>query len=155
MVVRSDGKTQPPELYRGPDAAKHFMNALNVEDGQMKAVLANPEPMHMTPEDHKSHANAPDCHVCNKALNGDSLRHHCHITGKYRGAVHDSCNLKLRLCSKTTTMLVVFHNLRGYESHLIMQAISETAWKITCIPNNTEKCISSSLRQLRFQAWTN
>ena len=45
---------------------------------------------------------------------------------------------------------MVFHNLRGYDSHLIMQAISETAAKITCIPNNTEKYISFTLGQLRF-----
>ena len=31
-----------------------------------------------------------------------------------------------------------------------MQVISETAGKITCIPNNTEQYISFSLRQLRF-----
>ena len=104
----------------------------------------------MTPEDHKSHINATDCHVCNKALNGDSVRDHCHVTGKYQGAAHNACNLKLRLCPKTTTITVVFHNLRGYDSHLIMQAISETVGKITCIPNNTEKYVSFSLGQLRF-----
>ena len=40
--------------------------------------------------------------------------------------------------------------MRGYDSHLIMQAISEPTGKITCIPNNTEKYISFSLGQLRF-----
>ena len=150
MVVRSDGQIQLPQLYRGPDAAKHFLNALQVEEGKIKAVLANPEPTHMTPEDHKSHVNATDYHVCNKALNSDSVRDHCHITGKYRGAAHNSCNLKLRPCSKTTTIPVVFHNLRSYDSHLIMQAISGTTGKITGIPDNTEKYISFSLGHLRF-----
>ena len=45
---------------------------------------------------------------------------------------------------------VVFHNLRGYDSHLLMQAISKVAGKVSCIPNNTEKYISFSLGQLRF-----
>ena len=40
---------------------------------------------------------------------------------------------------------VFFHNLRGYDSHLIMQAISEVDGEITCIPNNMEKYISFSL----------
>ena len=78
------------------------------------------------------------------------MRDHCHITGKYRGAAHNACNLKVRPSPKTTTIPVVFHNLRGYDSHLIMQAISETTGKIPCIPNNTEKYISFSLGQLRF-----
>ena len=72
------------------------------------------------------------------------------MTGKYRGAAHSACNLKLRLDPKTTTVPVVFHNLRGYDSHLLMQAISKVEGKVTCIPNNTEKYISFSLGQLRF-----
>ena len=80
----------------------------------------------------------------------DAVRDHCHITGKYRGAAHNECNLRLRINPKTMTIPVVFHNLRGYDSHLIMQAISQTDGKITCIPNNTEKYISFSLGQLRF-----
>ena len=51
MVVRSDGQTKPPQLYRGPDAAKHFLAALEVEEGKIKAVFNNQEPMHMTEED--------------------------------------------------------------------------------------------------------
>ena len=66
MVVRSDGQTQPPQLYRAPDAAKHFLDALQLEEGKIKAVLANPGQMHITPDDHKSHTNATYCHVCNK-----------------------------------------------------------------------------------------
>ena len=79
-----------------------------------------------------------------------TVRDHCHITGKYRGTAHNACNLKLRLNPKTTTIPVVFHNLRGYDSHLLMQAISKVEGEISCIPNNSEKYISFSLGQLRF-----
>ena len=47
-------------------------------------------------------------------------------------------------------MPVVFHNLRGYESHLLMQAISKIGGRLRCIPNNMEKYISLFLGQLRF-----
>ena len=83
-------------------------------------------------------------------LDCDSVRDHCHITGKYRGAAHTACSLKLRLSPKTTTIPVVFHNLRGYDSHLLMQAISKVEGRVHCIQNNTEKYISFSLGQLRF-----
>ena len=86
MVIRSDGQILPPRLYREPDTAKHFPSVLQMKERKIKAVFANPKPMHMTKEHHKNHANATDCHVCNKAFNGDSPREHCHITGKYRGA---------------------------------------------------------------------
>ena len=86
--------------------------------------------------------------MCEKPFEGDSVRDHCHITGEYRGAAHNACNLKLRPSPKTTTIRVVFHNLRGYDFYL--QALSKVEGRISCIPNNTEKYISFSLGQLRF-----
>ena len=85
-----------------------------------------------------------------RSLWSGTIRDHCHITGQYRGAAHNACNFKLRLNPKTTPIPVVFHNLRGYDSHLLMQAISKVKGKVSCIPNNTEKYISFSLGQLRF-----
>ena len=101
----------------------------------------------MTRGDWLAFRTAETCHVCDKALEGDSVRDHCHITGEYRGAAHNACNLKLRL---NLSIPVVFQNLRGYDSHLLMQAIWKVEGRVSCIPNNTEKYISFSLRQLRF-----
>ena len=72
---------------------------------------------------------------------------HCHITGEYRGAAHNACNLKLRL---NLSIPVVSHNLRGYDSHLLVQAISKMEGRVSYIPNNLEKYISFSLGQLHF-----
>ncbi|KAK3753831.1 hypothetical protein RRG08_006222 [Elysia crispata] len=147
VVVRCDGKTEAPAQYRGPNAAEHFLRALQVEERGIQKVLAKPQDMRMTRADWESHRTASSCHVCEKPLEGDSVKDHCHITGRYRGAAHSACNLKLRLSPKTTTIPVVFHNLRGYDSHLLMQAISKVEGRVS---NNTEKYISFSLGQLRF-----
>lgn len=45
---------------------------------------------------------------------------------------------------------VVFHNLKGYDGHLLMQAMSRGNGEIKYIPNNMEKYISFSLGNLRF-----
>ena len=150
VVVRCDGKTEAPAQYRGPNAAEHFLRALQEEERGIQKVLAKPQAIKMTRADWESHRTASRCHVCDKPLEGDSVKDHCHITGRYRGAAHSDCNLKLRLSPKTTTIPVVFHNLRGYDSHLLMQAISKVEGRMSCIPNNTEKYISFSLGQLRF-----
>ena len=150
VVVRCDGQTELPVAYRGADAAEHFLKALQVEEDQIRIKLANPQPMLMSSKDRKAHKTATICHVCQKPLHGDSVRDHCHITGKYRGAAHNECNLKLRINPKTMKIPVVFHNLRGYDSHLIMQAISKVKGKLSCIPNNTEKYISFTLGGLKF-----
>ena len=137
IVVRCDGRTNPPVEYRGPNAAEHFLEALREEKCRIKAVLANPKAMHMTREDWRTHNSATSCHICEKPLDGDAVRDHCHITGKYRGTAHNACNLKLRLNPKTTQILVVFNNLRGYDSYLLMQAISKVEVRVSCIPRAT------------------
>ena len=60
------------------------------------------------------------------------LRDHDHITGKCRGSAHSGCNINLKL---TKIVYVIFHNLRGYDSHLIMQEIGKTNVKTIVIPN--------------------
>ena len=75
------------------------------------------------------------CWICKEDLDND----HCHFTGKYRGAAHNSCNLKYR---KPKFIPVVFHNLSGYDSHLFIKNLGFTAGDINCIPNNEEKYIS-------------
>ena len=78
---------------------------------------------------------------------------HCHITGKFRASAHQECNLKLRMKPEDIRILIIFHNLRGYDTHFIMQQIGEITKKhaytnkngekqdfnINAIPNNMEK----------------
>ena len=84
---------------------------------------------------------------------------HCHITGKFRGSAHQECNLKLRIKPEDIRILDIFHNLRGYDSHFIMQQIGEITKKhaytnkkgekqdlnINAIPNNMEKYMAFML----------
>ena len=48
---------------------------------------------------------------------GAKVKDHCHVTGKYRGFVHRDCNINVKLNHKTP---IAFHNLKNYDSHLIM-----------------------------------
>ena len=66
---------------------------------------------------------------------------HCHLTGKYRGAACDKCNLRMR-----TPMFVpvVFHNLEGYDAHLFIKSLGLQEGDIRCIPKTDEKYISFS-----------
>ena len=80
----------------------------------------------------------------------DSVRDHDHMTGKYRGAAHNECNFKLKLNPKTMPIQVIFHNLKGYDGHQLMQAMPRVRGEIKCIATNTEKYISFSLGNLKF-----
>ena len=70
------------------------------------------------------------------------VRDRCHITGKYRGSSHWKCNINLKISKKVP---VIFHNLRGYGSHLIFKELSKFNCKISVIPNGLEKYRSFTL----------
>ena len=95
-----------------------------------------------------------NCNFCGKSLLQknfrDAVKDHCHITGRYRGAAHNECNLKLRINPKTYQIPVVFHNLRGYDAHHLMQAMSKLEKEVKCIANNMEKYITFSVGNIRF-----
>ena len=55
------------------------------------------------------------------------VRDHYHVTGRFRGSAHQECNLKLRIKPEDIKIPVIFYNLRGYDSHFIMQQIGEIA----------------------------
>ena len=97
--------------------------------------------MIFTREDRHVYERSDICWICEDTFTEKDkrVRDHCHYTGKFRGAAHNSCNLKYR-CPKFTP--VIFHNLSGYDAHLFIKNRGVTEGEIDCIPNNEEKYIS-------------
>ena len=102
-----------------------------------------PIPLKLTPSEQDSFDKAEICHICKKELLTDKVRDHCHFTGKYRGAAHNSCNLQ---CRKPMILPVIFHNLQGYDAHLLIKQLSYLPGELSCIPSTEEKYISFSKR---------
>lgn len=81
------------------------------------------------------------CWICHGEFMKDDkrVRGHCHYTGKYRGAAHGKCNLKYK---KPKFTPVVFHNLSGYDNHLVIKSLGVSGRDVNCIPNNEERYIT-------------
>ena len=62
------------------------------------------------------------CWICEKLIDDQKVRHHCHVKGKYRGAAHWSCDVNLKL---TKNVFIILHTLKGYNGHLIMSVITK------------------------------
>ena len=73
----------------------------------------------MSAEDKRSFKSSNKCRICHKffAAEDKKVRDHDHVTEKYRGSAHWNSNINLKLTKKFP---VIFHNLKGYDSHLIM-----------------------------------
>ena len=76
--------------------------------------------------------------ICEKRIDNDDekVRDHCHVTGKFGGAAPWSFNKNLQLTKKVP---ITFHNLRGYDSHLILCDLNKFDVKISVIQNGLEK----------------
>ena len=133
--LKSYIKTKPED----PDAIDVFIKWL--EDDVKFLANITPKKMVFTKEDEKQFNMASDCWICGEELGNDRVRDHCHYTGCYRGAAHNTCNLKYR---KPESVPVFFHNLTGYDSHLFIKKLGSSNKKetIECIPNNEEKYIT-------------
>jgi hypothetical protein len=130
--------------YVGEDAAYVFLKTVLKESFRCWDMVNNifKKKMAITPKQEFEFQTTRNCSICGNDLGDDRVRDHDHVSGQYRGAAHNICNLKYRITWKVP---VVFHNLRGYDSHLIMQEIGKFKMDVNVIPNNMEKYISFSL----------
>ena len=97
-------------------------------------------------EDWKIFPSSNKCWIFDKLFTDEDkqVRDHDHITGKYRGSAHSGYIINLKLTKKVP---VLFHNLRGCDSHLIMQEIDRFDVVISVIPNRLEKYMAFAINK--------
>ena len=85
-----------PSVYRGEDCMKRFCKDLKdhvtrIVDFKRKFITP------LTKDEEDSYDKKNTCHICMKDLDSDKVKDHCYFTGKYRGAAHNTCNLKYKI----------------------------------------------------------
>ena len=125
----------------GEDIGKKFVGCLEGDLKEVYEILKTVVPINMFEQEEESFKNATVCYACGLKLRNDRVRDHCHLTGKYRGAAHEKCNLRMRT---PKFVPVLFHNLEGYDSHLFVKSLGLSDGEISCIPKTDEKYISFS-----------
>ena len=100
----------------------------------------------MSAEENEEFGRSNICWICCKliTLDQNKVRDHCHITGCYRGPAHWPCNINLKVSKK---LPIIFHNLRGYDSHLIFKRLGNFNCKISVIQNGLQNYMSFSLNK--------
>ena len=152
VVCIDDRFTKDIVIYRGKDCVNKFISMMLKEYEYCKNVMREyfNKNLMMSAKEEEMFQSSNKCWICNKLFDlvDENVRDHCHISGKFRGAAHFSCNVNLKITKKVS---VIFHNLRGYDSHLIMKEINNFDVIIDVIPNSLEKCMAFIInRNLAF-----
>jgi len=169
-IATADGKPDDLQLYCGEDAASDFLDSIVEYCHKNYATKINThlDMDELTAEEEAEHREAQECCLCKKPGEWEEgyyekttrrgfrimaekkrvkVKHHCHFTGKYIGAAHSDCNFKAGQYDKVT---VLFHNLKGYDSHFLMKNLKPYHGNVMILGDNTEKIKSLSLRQHHY-----
>ena len=152
-VVCIDNKfSKKVVLYRGKDVVYKFTKSILSKYNYCRNVIKKHfnKNLIMSTEEEERFQLSNICWICNKLFDvaDNKVRDHCHVSGKYRGAAHWSCNVNFKMTQKIP---VIFHNLKGYDSHLIFKELSKFNVKISVIPNGLEKYMAFTInRNLAF-----
>ena len=169
VVCHYDQKySKPAVIYRGENPVPKFYHNLTEEVLYCQKVISEKAKRRlvMSKKDEEDFQNAKKCWICQRQYKPDEgenirVRDHCHITGKYRGSAHNTCNLRLQISAEKIKIPVIFHNLKGYDGHLIIEGMGdiikekekreEEPLNINVIASNAEKYITFKIgKHLKF-----
>ena len=86
--------------------------------------------------------------ICEKLIEDEKVRDHCHIARIYRGAAHWKCDVNLKLMKKVPVIFHDLNNLKNYDGHLIIDGIGKfDDIKVDVIPNGLEKYIAFTINK--------
>ena len=125
-------------VFRGKNAAYEFIKAIFEEHKYCKNIMKKHfnKNLIMSEEEEYIFQQSNSSCICKKLIdNNEKVRDHHHVTGEFRGAAHWNCNINFQL----TKVPVIFHNLKGHDSHLIFSELHKFNLKINVIPNGLEK----------------
>ena len=75
----------------------------------------------LTKEEEDNYNKENTCYICKNDFNNDKVRDHCHFTGKYRGAAHNTLNLRYKI---PKNIPVIFHNGSTYDYRFIIKELA-------------------------------
>src|SRR6266536_1392957 len=126
VCSENDKFSKPFKMFRGKDAIPKFFESLFQEEEEIIKHMKTfkKTDMIMTLAQRDEYNLATKCYLCDDIFTKDNkkVRDHCHVSGKYRGAAHEKCNLQLKLSPEIP---VIFHNLKGYDTHHLMLKLGE------------------------------
>ena len=106
----------------------------------------------MKEEDEEGFKNNNICRFCEKEILSDKVRDHCHLTGKYRGPAHKTCNINVKQ-KDSNFVPFIFHNFNNYDCHMFFKKVvnkKRDQVDFDIIPKTNKEYISVTYGCIRF-----
>ena len=148
-VLQSDYYESP----LGSDNIEWFVKEVLKLENKMTFYFKNTKKeIIMTKEDEEDYKNNNNCRFCEKNIESDKVRDHCHLTGKYRGPSHNVCNINVKQ-KDSNFISFAFHNFSNYDCHMFFKRLvdlKKDKVKFKTIPKTNEEYISVKYGCIRF-----
>ena len=98
----------------------------------------------MTDKDEEHYKKINICRFCEKNVESDKVRDHCHLTGADRGPAHNTCNINVTR-KQSNLIPFVFHNFSNYDCHMFFKRLvtkKKDKGEFEIIPKTNEEYIS-------------
>ena len=106
----------------------------------------------MTQKAEEDYRNNNICRFCEKIIESDKVRDHCHLTGKYRGPAHSKCKINVTQ-DQSNFIPFIFHNFSNYDCHMFFKKLvdkKKDKVDFEIIPKTNEEYISVTYGCIRF-----
>ena len=139
----------PVQWFYGEDCISQFIDTLDKIHTWAQPILKPAKKM-VRPDDETMAEleSRPDCYLCGKALDHtDKHLDHNHETGEVIGYSHPLCNLER---VQQNYLPIIFHNLRGFDGHMVVKELAKRKEAVYIIPRNMITYTAFMTKKLRF-----
>ena len=142
-----------PFIYTGKDCIEKLFGFLSAEILRIDNIFLNRNvPLVMTERDMLVFDQQKECEMCNAPFSESlpKVRDHEHLTGKYRFALCNACNLTY--AKQKFEVNIFFHGLSNYDSHFLIQQLNKVNCRfVRVVPQTSEKYLSFSIDSAHFK----
>ena len=144
------------DYYKSPlgyDNVDWFVDEIIKLENKMAFYFKNTnKDIVMTQEDEEDYRNNDICRFCEKFIESDKVRDHCHLTGKYRGPAHSRCNINVTQ-KQSNFIPFISHNFSNYDCHMFFKKLvdkKKDKVKFDIIPGTNEEYINVTYGCIKF-----
>ena len=144
------------DYYKSPFGYNNFdwfVDEVTKLENKMAFYFKNTKKdINITQEDEEDYRNDTICRFCEKEILSDKVRDHCHLTGRYRGPAHNTCNINVTQ-KQSNFIPFIFHNFSNYDCHMFFKKLvdkKKDKVDFEIVPKTNEEYISVTYGCIRF-----